>query len=540
MTDCVTRMKKIIQDPPTLAHDIALAKARYTEKQNHFIGLTVSFRDRAETWRAQDRTASKKGKEAVSVYKHQTSKDLRQAVTFSDHFRRKESEIVHRRQLRSAIQENTEHNLEATRKDVLSRRTEVTNLIATWRKQQQSITPKLGDKVSKQAAASPVVPVEKERLFLPSDLTPSERHELDVVALGIEGVRWREGQAFDALRGVQNVVKALRALRDRKTKNDRKQKDNIRAGDEIDDTTNRRDRHMQSYVAARQAMISLGALVDGPNTGYPPLTVADTFMKSVRQARQVGDSKFTDGLLWRVSGGLGESPSHVAPIILAGTTVDTADAYTEIRSSTTGPTSQSENKLEERPEGWLWQLGKVGKLSQREIDEWSNEGDRVQWFRAEAEMQRWQEQKEQKLVELLRTIRSFTKMQQVWIELANQHSSNQPGHAAYARQKAWMYQRRAEEAQNLVRSGGHGDLLAPTANVIEFIERERAAEREYLLSRLQTEPTHAPSCIGTIVQLVNVLCALPFGSQSVVRSNLMSDWLLVDHGIIRDYRLNAG
>ncbi|KAJ7866920.1 hypothetical protein B0H13DRAFT_1897811, partial [Mycena leptocephala] len=445
------------QDPPTLANDIALAKARYTEKQNHFIGLTVSFRDRAETWRAQDRTASKKGKEAVSVYKHQTSKDLRQAVTFSDHFRRKESEIVHRRQLRSAIQENTEHNLEATRKDVLSRRTEVTNLIATWRKQQQSITPKLGDKVSKQAAASPVVPVEKERLFLPSDLTPSERHELDVVALGIEGL------------SVLYAIEKQRMTGSKKTI----------SGQAID-TTNRRDRHMQSYVAARQAMISLGALVDGPNTGYPPLTVADTFMKSVRQARQVGDSKFTDGLLWRVSGGLGESPSHVAPIILAGTTVDTADAYTEIRpqirSSTTGPTSQSENKLEERPEGWLWQLGKVGKLSQREIDEWSNEGDRVQWFRAEAEMQRWQEQKEQKLVELLRTIRSFTKMQQVWIELANQHSSNQPGHAAYARQKAWMYQRRAEEAQNLVRSGGHGDLLAPTANVIEFIERERAAE----------------------------------------------------------------
>jgi hypothetical protein len=32
-------------------------------------------------------------------------------------------------------------------------------------------------------------------------------------------------------------------------------------------------------------------------------------------------------------------------------------------------------------------------------------GDRVQWFRAEAEMQRWQEQGKQKLAELLRTSR---------------------------------------------------------------------------------------------------------------------------------------
>jgi hypothetical protein len=39
------------------------------------------------------------------------------------------------------------------------------------------------------------------------------------------------------------------------------------------------------------------------------------------------------------------------------------------------------------------------------------QGDRVQWFRAEAEMQRWQEQGEQKLAELLRTNRSFLKME---------------------------------------------------------------------------------------------------------------------------------
>jgi hypothetical protein len=166
-----------------------------------------------------------------------------------------------------------------------------------------------------------------------------------------------------------------------------------------------------------------------------------------------------------------------------------------------GTVPRLEEKREERPEGWLWQLGKMGKLSQNEMDEWSSEGenstktldnlslllvsgDRVQWFRAEAEMQRWQEQKEQKLVELLRTIRSFFKMQQVWTELANEHSSNQPGHAAYARQEAAMYQRRVEEAQKLVRIGGHGFLLEPTANVIEYIEKERVKESDYLLHRV--------------------------------------------------------
>ncbi|KAJ6484787.1 hypothetical protein C8R45DRAFT_931231 [Mycena sanguinolenta] len=153
-----------------------------------------------------------------------------------------------------------------------------------------------------------------------------------------------------------------------------------------------------------------------------------------------------------------------------------------------GTVPQLEEKHEERPEGWLWQLGKMGKLSQTEMDEWSNEGeefrDRVQWFRAEAEMQRWQEQKEQKLVELLRTIRSFFKMQEIWTQLVNRHASDHPGHCAYARQKAAIYQRRGEEAQNLARIGGYGFLLEPTANVIEYLQKERVKENEYLLSRV--------------------------------------------------------
>lgn len=41
-------------------------------------------------------------------------------------------------------------------------------------------------------------------------------------------------------------------------------------------------------------MISLNG-----STNFPSLTEADLFMKSVQQKRRVGDSKRTDGLLWR-------------------------------------------------------------------------------------------------------------------------------------------------------------------------------------------------------------------------------------------------
>ncbi|KAJ6563365.1 hypothetical protein DFH09DRAFT_1477218 [Mycena vulgaris] len=267
------------------------------------------------------------------------------------------------RRLQAAIREASDHQLESTLKEVQSRRTKLNKMIITWRQQQKSLAPKLGDKVAAQAAASPAVQIEHEKLFIPADLTASERLELDLVDLGVEEVRWREGQAFDALRAVQNVVRAATTLYDRKDKNERQQKDNSRAGDHIQDT--------------------------------------------------------------------------------------------------------------------------IKRLSQSEMEEWTNEGDRVQWFRAEAEMQRWQEQKEQKLVELLRAIRSFVKMQSVWSQLG-ESQANQPGHAAYARQKAWMYERRAEDARNLVRLGGYQALLSPTANVIEFIEGERMKEEQYLSGRLST------------------------------------------------------
>ncbi|KAJ6620174.1 hypothetical protein B0H10DRAFT_2023034 [Mycena sp. CBHHK59/15] len=115
-------------------------------------------------------------------------------------------------------------------------------------------------------------------------------------------------------------------------------------------------------------------------------------------------------------------------------------------------------------------------MSSSEMDAWSSEGDRVQWFRAQAEMQRWQEQWEQKLVELLRTIRSFARMQSIWTELAERQLPDQLGAKAYARQKAAMFDRRREEGCQSIRKLGYGDLLKEKANVVLFVEGERERE----------------------------------------------------------------
>ncbi|KAJ6560714.1 hypothetical protein B0H10DRAFT_1966856 [Mycena sp. CBHHK59/15] len=100
----------------------------------------------------------------------------------------------------------------------------------------------------------------------------------------------------DTLRALQNVVMAIAALRNRKSKNDRQQKQNTQSWDQIREAVKQRDSHMESYELAHQAMIWLNA-----PSKFPPLTEADLYMKSVQQKRRVGDSKLTNGLLFRTA-----------------------------------------------------------------------------------------------------------------------------------------------------------------------------------------------------------------------------------------------
>lgn len=153
---------------------------------------------------------------------------------------------------------------------------------------------KVGDKVAAQTALG--LAIEDEQLFLPSDLTENERQKMDIVALGTEESKWREGQVFDILRALQHIVKSISSLRNRKFKNDRQQKQNSRAGDQIAEAIKRQNHRMECYNNARLALISLNG-----STNFPVLTEADLFMKSVQQKRRVGDSKRTNGLLWRAT-----------------------------------------------------------------------------------------------------------------------------------------------------------------------------------------------------------------------------------------------
>ncbi|KAJ6474802.1 hypothetical protein C8R45DRAFT_935329 [Mycena sanguinolenta] len=496
-----------------LAEDLQAAKKKYLEKRDHYIGLSISFKDRVAEWEKMDRKSYKDGKEAFSVadnvlvpsqlaiYQRMVTEDDNFAFTMIP-----KSKIaafldrglhiqVAQRKLKQLIKDTTEHDLQVWRKEISTQTTKLKGQILTFRSDQKHFMASVADKVASHTALGPAI--EDEKLFLPSDLTEMERGKMDLVALGLEESRWREGQAFDVLQALQHIVKSIGALRNRKIKQERQQKQNSRAGDQIAEALKRQNHHIESYNSARLALISLNG-----STKFPPLTEADLFMKSVQQKRQVGDSKRTDGLLWRakaLADGAADEQGDADDTLPGINDNDDGANISGTQMSRRKPKRGSKQEPEvsskvpkDQSEGWLWQLGKLTKMTTAEMDAWANEGkptsigDRVQWFRAEAEMQRWQEQWEQKLVELLRTRRSFTKMESVWQDLAKLQPPDSHGMVAYAQQKAAMYAWRKQEAGRKIQEVGYAELLGDKANVVALIESERSKAQNFIESRICT------------------------------------------------------
>jgi hypothetical protein len=119
----------------------------------------------------------------------------------------------------------------------------------------------------------------------------------------------------------------------------------------------------------------------------------------------------------------------------------------------------------------------IGNLSNAEVEEWVDEGrlfqtfwicftilligDSVQFFRAEAEMQRWQEEWESKQADFLRCIRAFHKSSDVWKELSQ--TASHDGEIAYANKKSAMFKEMANLATSEFIAAGYEDRLATLA-----------------------------------------------------------------------------
>ncbi|KAF7323994.1 CxC2 domain-containing protein [Mycena kentingensis (nom. inval.)] len=393
---------KTVGLPSTLSSDLALAWTNYSEKRAHLLGLSLSFKEYLTEWRSLSRSWSMVGKELTSPYKHNSGRVPSQQAIFQklidddNNFARTpvSKGVVanfidtavkiqaEQRQIAALIVDREEHDLESRKKEIANRTSKLQTRISTWRKIQMEIMPQVGDLVAEQTKALP--PAHQEKLFLPSDLSADQRLSVGGLDdLAAEEGRWREGEIFDIIRALQNNVKALSALRGDKMKNARHQKANTRSVNQIREGQRRQEILKSGYNQARGADVALKG-----SSRFPVLTDADLYMKPVLDKRRVGDSKLSDGALWTAlaPGRLEEidDPMDVDTDVGStsdiGTQMDRRASKPRPRTgkTTTDPVSRRTEAQMKRESGWIWQMGKLTKMNDAEMDAWSREGDRVQ------------------------------------------------------------------------------------------------------------------------------------------------------------------
>ncbi|KAF8199373.1 hypothetical protein K438DRAFT_685503 [Mycena galopus ATCC 62051] len=106
----------------------------------------------------------------------------------------------------------------------------------------------------------------------------------------------------------------------------------------------------------------------------------------------------------------------------------------------------SGSKKLQKKDGWVWLERMTGREGQsdKKVQQYKLESDRIQWFRAEVEMYRWCEQYERKHTELMRVMTRFARDGEVWTKRANhlEEMDVKPmGAATYAREQVAMCRR---------------------------------------------------------------------------------------------------
>ncbi|KAJ6516968.1 hypothetical protein DFH09DRAFT_1099236 [Mycena vulgaris] len=108
-----------------------------------------------------------------------------------------------------------------------------------------------------------------------------------------------------------------------------------------------------------------------------------------------------------------------------------------------------------------------------EMQQWEREGDRVQWARAEAEMDRFQEQLEIKIAEFLRCIAFFDFNAQVWTKMS---ANEQPGSQEQAKETAYMWMTLGDQCRKHLKMAGYQFALEPGFDfpaLVAYLEKER-------------------------------------------------------------------
>ncbi|KAF8139431.1 hypothetical protein K438DRAFT_1995967, partial [Mycena galopus ATCC 62051] len=432
------------------------------------------------------------------------------------------------------LKSNKEHPLEETREAINKLRGELNAALKVFRDRQRAFLPRV------QLSAIDLDEPELTAVQLPSYLVKHKRFNATQENQELRGweVQLRCAQADAAIERVKDASLALSAVKAAQSQDYRGQAGITRNSRAVQNALITKALEITMYNVARAALINLGHMEVDSEDMYPPMSDRDTSRKETHLHRPKGDSRRFEGSAWYLQNGLdgreltglGNSGSASTPAtfdkhdlslaLLSGTQMlrrqgavtsprkrkiptpesDASDsddseagggdgevALRSKKSQKKAGSSKSPKKKAKRSknDGWIWlerMTGREGR-SDEKVQQYKLESDRVQWFRAEAEMYRWREQYERKHAELMRVMTRFARDGEVWTKRANhlEEMDVKPmGAATYAREQAAMCRRlehNARVAFKDVMSAAHKEW-ATAATFNELVVKIDASREE--------------------------------------------------------------
>ncbi|KAF8144851.1 hypothetical protein K438DRAFT_1992412 [Mycena galopus ATCC 62051] len=363
------------------------------------------------------------------------------------------------------LKSNKEHPLEETRAAINKLRDALNLALKIFRDRQRAFLPCI------QLSAIDLDEPELTAVQLPSYLVKHKRlnatdenKELRSLEVKLRCVR-----AHEAIERVKSASLALSVLKRAESLDYRGQAGVTRSSRAVQNALITKSLEITMYNVARVALINLGHM-QADSDLYPAMSDRDTSRKETHLHRPKGDSRRFDGTAWYLQDGLdvrvvsgsgnlrpastlgtvGENNSPV--VLLSGTQMEkrrgvtsprkrknpTPDSDTSNSDSETGGSDVEEGSgstkssqktkspkkkkaKKTKSDGWIWlemMTGRAGRGDEK-VEQYKLESDRVQWFRAEAEMYRWREQYERKHAELMRVMMRFKRDGEVWMKRAN-------------------------------------------------------------------------------------------------------------------------
>ncbi|KJA14195.1 hypothetical protein HYPSUDRAFT_150698 [Hypholoma sublateritium FD-334 SS-4] len=508
--------KKIANMANALMSDIHRAKALFTTKREILKSLTDLYSDRVPLWNKADRTVCppKSGKEVQCVYRQKSEKLPSQSRVYElmleDDDRQEQAEeygnwtlsrqskavvaglltlgfsiLSMQRRIQLKLEQRGKNTKrQVTDAELAKERAQLSCKIQKLRVIQKDTTPQVEPYVFDQHVRTKLQDLpEHEVLYLPSDFLENDRISLGLVEMGEDQRKLAEGAANDAILRVQKLAKVLSNSRLAKKADGSGQAYQTRATATETEIVFKLDLAIKDYNDLRRLLMKFG-LPDNDSV-YRPLALVDTFRKPTATNRNLGDTYRNDGPLWAANAGItaGARPPTGSQVSMTS----------QVATQTTKPMKRKDLSFTvdkyvtliayQNIDGWIWSFMGRAHMSSQDLQDYLDEGDRVQWFRAEAEKERWQEEWEMRQADYLRCVRYFKKMGQVWMSLVTdvlRDDSVQLGMNAYARKQARMYTDMNEYAVKLLIGEGYGHLLDGEKPLYRHLDEVRALPENVL------------------------------------------------------------